>query len=183
MNKRISGALNISLLILIFALSGTTVNAVSEPEPTITFLGWESVASGIKFSYQVESGTSPSLSHWELISCIFTEGALVQVSETPYEYKPEQTLLKFDKGYSDGEVRTVWFIIDIDYESFAIGEIPYAWKSGLVTGGGLVDGPICIVPEFEIPEVSFGTLGALIPLLVAAGLFTAKNKIISIPQI
>jgi hypothetical protein len=154
---------------------GVSTARARDPEPTITFLGWEVVSNGIKFSYQVTSGSKPSLSHWDLYSCRFVEGALVDVSESPYEYKPEDTLLKFDKGYEDGETRTVWFILDLDYYSALIGWLDYEWKAGGDTGDGRVLGPICN-PDFVIPETSFGTLGAIIPLMIAAGLLMAKKN-------
>jgi hypothetical protein len=36
-------------------------------------------------------------------------------------------------------------------------------------------GPICN-PDFVIPETSFGTLGAILPLIIAAGLLMAKKN-------
>ena len=176
--KKLIPALTLITLLLIMPLITVAAPPTSEPEPTITFLGSEIVSNGIKFSYEVTSGTKPSLSHWDLYSCAFKEGALVEVSESPYEYKPEDQMLKFDKGYEDGETRTVWFILELGYSS-VLGDLSFDWKSGGETGSGTVEGPIC-PPDLLIPETQFGTLGAILPLVIALGLLMAKkNNLIS----
>jgi hypothetical protein len=182
-SKKITKTLTITLITLLLIIPLTTVAAQpppSDPEPTITFLGWEIVADGIKFCYEVTSGTNPSLSHWDLYSCAFKEGALVEVSESPYEYKPEEGMLKFDLGYEDGDVRIVCFVLDLDYSSVVLGDLDYDWKSGQETGSGNVEGPIC-PPDLLIPETRFGTLGAILPLMIALGLLMAKkNNLITV---
>jgi len=127
----------------------TFTNEMIPPPHEIVFLGTRvNPDLTVTFCYRVTSGV-PAISHWELWSSLFKEGALVSVSESPYEYKPEEQMLKFDKGYKDYETRVVCFTLDMGlyYSGYQIVPIPYSIKAGGSVYNGYVKGP-------ESPQIS-----------------------------
>ena len=127
----------------------------------------------VTYCYEVTSPSSPSLSHWALQLCIPSEASIISVSETPwdYDYNTKPDWLKFDLGYTDGEKRTVCFTLDMFYP---VSEIDWEAKGGGETASGTIMGPGC--DGFEIPEVPFGTLGAVGIVGLAIALFAVYRR-------
>jgi hypothetical protein len=130
----------------------------------------------VKFTYKVKSYDKPAISHWQLESCCFYPGVILDSSEPYEEDQLEHHILKFDEEYKDNEERTVWFIIHVeDYEACGVGTIVFTVKGGRFEEIGDIIGPSC-KPDFLIPENPLGTLGAMISLLAALGLVIASKK-------
>ncbi len=115
------------------------------------------------WTYNVTSGSKPALGYW-IIAC--DEEAIVEASEK-CEYGKDKktgiTGIKFDKGYKDGESRTVWFKLKGD---FGIDKVEVGTKAGKDIADGHVEGPICETPIPEMPE--FPTIA--IPVAATIGL-------------
>ena len=109
------------------------------------------------FTYEVTSGTQPSISDWMLSlgDCI-DEDDILATSE-PFEWQnndPHHHMrgIKFDNGYNDGETRTVW----IQFRGqFGQGGRAFGLKAGLDILSGSVGGPVCETDECPTLEVEF----------------------------
>lgn len=133
----------------------------SEPVPfgdlaEICFLSSEQIDGNTKFTYQVNSGTKPYLSHWNLLikpsetDQGVQEVIVLECSEI-YEQGKDGSLkkydrelvdlnwVKFDEGYEDGEVRTVSFTLEgIWFE----GDVDGIAKGGKDFAEAVVTGPV-----------------------------------------
>ena len=126
----------------------TPVVAASIGDHDITFVSHTFDGTYSTWTYSVTSGSSPALSHWAISWC--DETAIEDVSETPWEYGTDPntgiTGIKFDKGYSGGETRTVWFRLEGDH---AEGLVKVGTKAGGNIAHGWVTGPLCGPPHLE----------------------------------
>jgi len=137
------------------------ISAVSIGDHDIAFFDYDGTYS--TWTYNVTSGSKPALGYW-IIAC--DEEAIVEASEK-CEYGKDKktgiTGIKFDKGYKDGESRTVWFKLKGD---FGIDKVEVGTKAGKDIADGHVEGPICETPIPEMPE--FPTIA--IPVASTIGL-------------
>ncbi|MBT4399615.1 MAG: hypothetical protein HN936_02220 [Bacteroidetes bacterium] len=122
----------------------------------ITFLGSEQIAGNTTFSYQVVSGTKPSLSHWNLLIMPSANDQGVQavvVLDCNEEFgqgkdgslkKYDRELanlhwLKFDSGFEDGEVRILSFTLEGIWQE---GDVDAIAKGGKDFEETTITGPI-----------------------------------------
>ena len=132
-----------------------TQTSAPTPSPTpnmigphqIDFLGSAYDGTNSTFTYRVKSGDAPAISHWVLDGC-FNAGDVVSASEQ-WTYVPSDPNLaisgvKFDQGYSDGEIRIVQLTLSGRYS-----EEGQLYEIGVKSGGdahfGTVVGPGCYV--------------------------------------
>lgn len=133
---------------------------------TIIFFGSEQIDGHTKFTYQVASGTKPSLSHWNLLvkpsetdegvqevvvlecSEVFEQGNDGSLKKYDGELA-DLNWLKFDDGYNDGESRTVSFTLEgIWFE----GDVYGIAKGGKDFAKSVITGPVQ-VKCFECGEL------------------------------
>jgi hypothetical protein len=145
------------------------------PAWTIEYLGHTTLDTlDIKFTYRITSTEQYAISNWQLYCCCLNDDVTVIDASEKYEVKDHW--IKFDKGYSGDETRIVWFVIHLEYYTACrIGDTTYVIKGAELAKEGTTTGPTC-GPGFYIPENPLGTLGAIIPLLVALGLVIASKK-------
>lgn len=112
------------------------------------------------FIYEVKSGSSPSISHWNLqIPGECVSGLTILSSSDPatsygYDGSTQTYGLKFDTGYNDGEMRTVTFSLAGEW---FIGSIGVLVKAGNGYTTGTITGPVCTNQESKKNIIS-GTL-------------------------
>jgi len=108
----------------------------------ITFVSHTFDGTYSTWTYNVTSGTRPSLSHWIISWC--APGAIVGASEYWEYVAPDPrtgiTGIKFDTGYEDGETRIVTFTLQGDYPE---GPVEVGTFGGDITDYGSVTGPLC----------------------------------------
>jgi hypothetical protein len=144
-------ALYILICLFTVALVGTSCslpafNSISSLELVghhdITFISHTFDGTYSTWTYNVTSGTQPSLSHWVISWC--APGAIVGASEYQAYVAPDPrtgiTGIKFDRGYEDGETRTVSFTLQGDYPE---GPVEVGKFGGGVVNYGSVTGPLC----------------------------------------
>jgi len=129
----------------------------------ITFVDHTFDGTYSTWTYEVTSGSSPALSHWDLTWC--NPGAMYRASED-WEYVTDPTTgikgIKFDTGYSDGETRTVWFMLRGDFQE---GNVYVGTKAGGNIAYGNVNGPIkCSdpIPEFSTIAIPIASILGLL---------------------
>lgn len=98
-----------------------------------------------QFNYEVKSFTKPAISHWVLGLCAdkHTSDTVLSTNAGEYEIGTFHDVygIKFDEGFADNEVRTVWFILDGLWETKSVqavikgGHAPLAYTT--------VIGPSC----------------------------------------
>jgi hypothetical protein len=170
------------ILLTLFSLAFNLVSAPHTPDPpptppTISFVGVESVTGGTKFTYHVKEG-SDQLNYWELYSNAFLVYDVIDSSETCHSWN-NKNFIKFTDPYSAGEERDVWFVLNIDYTGLVLDNIDYLLKSESEDYVGKILGPS--VPDFIIPETSWGTLGAIFPMiLVVFGLVLLRTRAVKL---
>ena len=131
----------------------------------ITFVSNTFDGSYSTWTYKVTSGSKPSISHWDLTWC--NPGAIVEVSEKPWEYGTDKHTgikgIKFDKGYEDGESRTVWFKLRGDFPEDTVRVGTKAGEDkvdyGYVTGPLNCNDPI---PEFSTIAIPIASILGLL---------------------
>ena len=161
-------ALAVALALIAFV---SPISAVSVGTHDITFEGKTFDGVDTIWTYTVTSGSSPSLSQWGLEFC-GEEADIIEVSEDKWEYGTHPhtgiTGIKFDKRYSDGEIRTVWFKLEGDWPE---NNVKVGTKAGQdPVASGYVTGPVCNVGV--IPE--FSTIA--IPIIALLGLFAIYRR-------
>ena len=155
------------ILLTLFSLATILVSALPPPPPTpptISFVGVEAVTGGTKFTYHVKRGSDP-LNWWELYSNAFLVYDVIDSSETCHSWE-NKDYIRFTDPYSEGEERDVWFVLNIDYTGLVLADIDYLLKSTSKEYVGKILGPS--TPGFVIPETSWGTLGAMSPMIIVA---------------
>jgi hypothetical protein len=168
MEKIKASLMTIALVLVAIAFIAPS-SAVPVGNHDITFLSHSFDGTYSTWTYEVTSGSKPSLSHWDLTWC--NEGAIVEVSEKPWEYGTDKhtgiTGIKFDKGYNDEQTRIVWFKLRGD---FPVDDVLVGTKAGKDNiAYGYVKGPVnCDTP---IPE--FSTIA--IPIASILGLLFFFN--------
>ena len=81
---------------------------------SITLLGTEHVPEGVKYVYEVQSGSRRHrIRRWILYSRAFKKYDVVDSSERVIQRGKK---LKFPKRYRNNEKRIVWFVLKLDYE-------------------------------------------------------------------
>jgi len=114
------------------------------------------------WTYNVTSGTKPSLSHWVISWC--APGAIVDASEDWEYVTPDPgtgiTGIKFDTGYEDGETRTVSFTLRGDYPE---GLVEVGTFGGNVANYDSVTGPLCHPVATYTITATVGAGGAIAP--------------------
>jgi len=132
---------------LMLPAASPPVMAVSIGSHNITFVShtYNSTTNISTWTYNVTSGSSPSLSHW-VISWCGGNSTIVDASENR-EYGPDPTTeitgIKFEDGYGDGDERTVWFKLKGDYPKGLIKVGTKAGKNNIAYGW--VRGPLLCV--------------------------------------
>ncbi len=106
-----------------------------------------------QWTYRVTSDRAPSISHWTIEFCgdcaDFLGGSEEKVtcgSDPTTGIKG----IKFDTGYSDNEVRTVWFELRGDYPE---GDVYVGIKAGPDEHYGWVTGPLCEPVEPDLASL------------------------------
>jgi len=118
------------------------------------------------WTYEVTSGSSPALSHWDLTWC--NPGAMYEASEN-WEYctpDPKTGIkgIKFDTGYKDGENRIVWFKLRGDFQEGNVN-VYVGTKAGGNINYGYVKGPINCnnpIPEFSTIAIPIASILGLL---------------------
>jgi hypothetical protein len=140
------------------------ISAVSIGEHDIAFDNRTFDGTNSTWTYNVTSGSKPSLGYWIMTWC--DESAIVEASEK-WEYGEDKktgiTGIKFDKGYKDEESRTVWFKLE---GNFGSGDVKVGTKAGKDIDASSVEGPTCDTHIPEMPE--FTTIA--IPVAATIGL-------------
>ena len=160
-------------LLLVFTIAySITINVISagKPEnhvvaPTIEFMGTEVVTGGVKFTYHVTAG-SEKLNYWRLYSCAFNAYEIIDSSETVH-HPDSKEYITFTKPYNKEEERDVWFVLKAGYSGVGLADIDYLLKAQSSEYDGTIQGPSC-PPDFVIPETSFGTIGTITSMVIAA---------------
>ena len=139
------------LFALLLVHMADVAQAVAVGNNDITYIGreYDSVNDVTKFTYQITSGSKPSLSHWVrgLSTCFFDLSDLGSCSEACEWVSPDPrtgtTGIKFDTGYEDGEIRTVWFNLRGNVaEGIAEGDVYVSTKAGKNVNHATVTGPV-----------------------------------------
>jgi len=129
----------------------------------ITFVSHTFNGTNSTWTYNVTSGTQPSLSHWVISWC--APDAILDASED-WEYVAPDPLtgitgIKFDAGHEDGETRIVSFTLWGDYPE---GPIEVGAYGGGVVNYGVITGPLCEPVATYTITATAGTGGAIAPL-------------------
>ncbi|KAF5419421.1 MAG: hypothetical protein C5S49_00600 [Candidatus Methanogaster sp.] len=176
-NRHIKGrvALIMSLAaVLVLIAFASPISAVTVGTHNITFDGKTFDGDDTIWTYNVTSGSSPSLSHWSLEFC-GGEADILKVSERPWEYGTDPhtgiTGIKFEEGYDDGENRTVWFKLKGNWSENLVEVGTKAGNNDDNIANGSVTGPVCNVGE-PIPE--FTTIA--IPVIALLGLLAFYRR-------
>ena len=171
------------LLVLTVAYSITIslIGAVKPVDPvvapTIEYMGSEVVTGGIKFTYHVTAG-SEELNYWRLYSCAFNAYEIIDSSETIH-HPDSKEYVTFTDPYNKEEERDVWFVLKAGYSGVGVDEIDYLLKAQSNEYTGDIQGPMC-PPDFVIPETSFGTIGTITSMVVAAlAIALSKGKLVN----
>jgi hypothetical protein len=172
----------LKLLLLFVIASSITINMIAaiKPvvEPSITFVGTEVVTGGIKFTYHVKAG-SENLNYWRLYSCAFNTYKIIDASETVH-HPDSKEYITFTDPYNKENERYVWFVLEAGYSGIGLGNINYLLKAESNDYTGSIQGPICPTPDFVVPENSYGTIGSVISMVVAALVLTlTKGKFLT----
>jgi hypothetical protein len=112
-----------------------------EKSPTVSFIKSERTQSGVKFYYKIEAG-SKKLTSFMLYSTAFKKAQLLSTSEKPVEYNMKLGYISFNKNLNDGQSKTVWFELKLNYDGYKLGKIDYKLVSGSRVKEGHVTGPI-----------------------------------------
>jgi len=171
------------LLVLTIAYSITinVIGAVKPADPvvppTINFVGTEVVTGGVKFTYHVTAG-SEKLNYWRLYSCAFNAYEIIDSSETIH-HPDSKEYVTFTDPYNKEEARDVWFVLKAGYSGVGLADIDYMLKAQSNEYTGDIQGPMC-PPDFVIPETSFGTIGTITSMVVAAlAIALSKGKLLN----
>ena len=128
----------------------------------ITFVSHTFDGTYSTWTYQVTSGTKPSLSHWVISWC--APGAIVDASEYREYVAPDPrtgiTGIKFDTGYEDEETRTVSFTLRGDYPE---GPVEVGTFGDGVANYDSVTGPLCEPVATYTITATAGAGGAIAP--------------------
>jgi len=163
-------ALYILICLFAVALVGTSCSPPDFdpmcPPPSvghdITFVSHTFDGTYSTWTYQVTSGTRPSLSHWVISWC--APGAIVGASELWEYVAPDPrtgiTGIKFDTGYEDGETRTVSFTLQGDYPESLVGVGTFG---GDAASHSSVTGPLCEPVVTYTITATAGAGGAIAP--------------------
>ena len=129
---------------------------------------------------------------WQLYSPCFRKGGPTitvkaqdpgdPMFEPHWNMNPGQNYIEFkhevDHQFTDGLTRTYYITVHTGdyYAGIGTGNVDYLlhWPPGTNIEGDIM-GPIC-APDFVIPETTLGTIGSLIPLIIAAVLVAASKK-------
>jgi hypothetical protein len=161
----LTGTVAISALVGM-GCSSSTVDPLCPPPSVghnITFVSHTFDGTYSTWTYNVTSGTRPSLSHWSISWCGDCDD-LVSASEGQVEcgHGPfwGTKWIKFDKGYEDGETRTVSFTLRGNYPE---GPVTFCTKGGRITNCGSITGPLCEPWVTYTITATAGAGGAIAP--------------------
>jgi len=166
--------LSLALIILLGIMSNGTSSYFSDPENlSVTICSWQTVCedtcgdhliiltdysfdgTNSTWTYEVTSGSSPSLSHWvlgwecdcSLIVDVYQLDENGDPINTAWECGTDPTTgvtgIKIDNDYYDGETRTVVFVLAGDYP---LGQVTIGMKAGQDKLVCEACGPVCELP-------------------------------------
>ena len=151
--KKIKATLMAVVAVLALVTFISPVSAVLIDGHDITFVSHTFNGTHSTWTYNVTSSFQPAISHWVMTWC--NENALVGCSEDCEYVKNDPggtglTGIKFGEGYSDNEIRTVWFTLEGDFNE--IDNVLVCTKAGQDDPAcGYVTGPVNCnthIPEF-----------------------------------
>ena len=172
-----------TLLTLLLTMAGARPAAAKDPVPPSIInqiAGIEQTDGTFLWQYQVTSGSSPALSHWVLSTCedVFDSlvpGSVLGSSKIEFvtnDNKTGATGIKFDQGFSDGEVRTISFRLS---EDWAPVTTTATMKSGQDVLHLSVIGPSCDLRTTAIPEAGTAQLALAAAALPLSAMFLRRR--------
>lgn len=173
--KKFSIAVSVLLFVAVFTGTALAGDSVTVDGHTLDFIEveYDTPAAGQStWYYKVTSGTSPSLSHitFEIASCMEiveagtwdgmdtstrdNAGATIEIGDDP---TTGVNGVKFDDGFSDGEMRFYYFTVTGNHAS---GDITVGFKGGPTSGTDVITGPNVDCVPVDPTAISFNDFGA-----------------------
>lgn len=183
MSKNPLSSLNVAVIAAALNILLTVAGARPAAAQSIVnqVAGIQQIDGTYLWQYQVTSGDRPAISHWVLSTCedVFDSlvaGSLTGTSRIEFvidDNKTGTTGIKFDEGFSDGEVRTISFRLS---EDWAPVTTTASMKSGQEVAHLSIIGPDCELRTTAVPESGTAELALVAAALPLAAMVLRRRR-------